>query len=61
MIVMLSRLPFNFEMIKKVILARETTMSLIDFRAQLIGAEISIESRMHSLSTSMSTMVVQGE
>ncbi|TQE14352.1 hypothetical protein C1H46_000271 [Malus baccata] len=61
MIVVLYGLPVEFEMIKTVILARETTMSLKDFRAQLLGAEASIETRMHSLSSSMAAMVMQGE
>ncbi|CAN6581473.1 unnamed protein product [Malus baccata var. baccata] len=61
MIVVLSGLPVEFEVIKTIILARETSMSLKDFRAQLLGAEASIETRMHSLSSSMAAMVVQGE
>lgn len=35
-------------------------MSLKDFRAHLLGAEASIDSRMQSLSNSMSAMYVQG-
>lgn len=38
----LSRLPLEFEMIKIVILAIETPISMKDFRAQLLGAEGSI-------------------
>lgn len=46
MIVVLSRLPTEYEMIQIVILVRDTSMSLKDFRAQIFGAEASIESRM---------------
>lgn len=61
MIVVLSGLSANFEMIKTMILARETIMSLKYFRARLLGVEASIETQMNSLSSTMSTMVVQGE
>lgn len=57
MIVLLSRLPVDFKMIKTMILARETIMSLKDFRIQLLGAK----TRMHLLSSFMTSMVVQGE
>ncbi|XP_070668232.1 uncharacterized protein [Malus domestica] len=60
-IAVLSGLPADFEMIKTVILARDSPISLKDFQAQLLVAEGSIESRMHSLSISMSAMVVQGK
>ncbi|KAM2515407.1 hypothetical protein ACFX1W_027654 [Malus domestica] len=60
-IAVLFGLPADFEMIKTVILARDSPMSLKDFQAQLLVAEGSIESRMHSLSISMSAMVVQGK
>lgn len=43
-------------MIKTVILARETPISLKDFRAQLLGAEGSIKSKLNTLSNSMSAM-----
>ncbi|XP_048431545.1 uncharacterized protein LOC125473159 [Pyrus x bretschneideri] len=59
-IAVLSGLPTNFEVIKTVILARDSTMSLKDFRAHLLGVEASIELRMQSLSNSMSAMNVQG-
>lgn len=58
-IVALFGLPSEFEMIRIVILARETSISMIDFRAQLLGAEASIESRVHSLSQSISAMSAQ--
>lgn len=61
LIVVLSGLPPEFEMIKTVILARDSTISYKDLRAQLLGVEASIESRMKSLSTSMAAMYVQGE
>ncbi|TQD97826.1 hypothetical protein C1H46_016521 [Malus baccata] len=48
-------------MIKIVILARDSTISYKDLRAQLLGAEASIESRMKSLRTYMAAMYVQGE
>ncbi|TQD74848.1 hypothetical protein C1H46_039636 [Malus baccata] len=60
-IAVFSGLPADFEMIKTVILVRDFPMSIKDFRAQLLVAEGSIESRMHSLSSSMSAMVVQGQ
>ncbi|KAM1175312.1 hypothetical protein ACFX19_028331 [Malus domestica] len=55
----LSGLPSEFETIRTVILARDTSISLIDFRAQLLGAEVSIESRVQSLSQSLSALSVQ--
>ncbi|KAM2404193.1 hypothetical protein ACFXTH_031537 [Malus domestica] len=57
----LSGLPHEFEMIKTVILARDSPISYKDLRAQLLGAEANIESRMKSLSTTMATMYVHGE
>ncbi|TQD98797.1 hypothetical protein C1H46_015612 [Malus baccata] len=48
-------------MIKIVLLAWNSPISYKDLRAQLLGAEASIESRMKSLSTSMVAMYVQGE
>ncbi|CAN6700355.1 unnamed protein product [Malus baccata var. baccata] len=56
----LSGLPPKFEMIKTVILARDTPISMKDFRAQLIGVEGNIESRLITLSSSMAAMYVQG-
>ncbi|KAM1241102.1 hypothetical protein ACFX2J_046339 [Malus domestica] len=56
----LSGLPSEFETIRTVILARDTPISLTDFRAQLLGAEASIESRVQSLSQSLAAMSVQG-
>lgn len=56
----LSGLPSEFEMIRTVILAQETPISLIDFRAQLLRVEASIESRVHSLSQPISAMSIQG-
>lgn len=58
-IVALSGLPSEFEMIRIIILARETSISMTDFRAQLLGAEASIESRVHSLSQSISAISAQ--
>lgn len=56
----LSGLPTEFEMIKTVILARETPISLKIFRAQLLGVEGSIKSKLNTLSNLMSAMYVQG-
>lgn len=56
----LSGLPLEFETIKIIILARDTPISMTDFRAQLLGAEATIESRIQSLSQSISAMSVQG-
>ncbi|KAM1385104.1 hypothetical protein PS2_031265 [Malus domestica] len=61
LIAVLSGLPPEFEMIKTVILARDSPISYKDLRAQLLGAEANIESRMKSLSTTMATMYVHGE
>ncbi|KAM1429930.1 hypothetical protein ACFX2I_046067 [Malus domestica] len=61
LIAVLSGLRPEFEMIKIVILARDSPISYKDLRAQLLGVEASIELRMKSLSTSMATMYVQGE
>lgn len=61
LIAVLFGLPPEFEMIKIVILARDSTISYKDLRAQLLRAEVSIESRMKSLSTYMAVMYVQGE
>ncbi|CAN6677669.1 unnamed protein product [Malus baccata var. baccata] len=57
----ISGLPPEFEVIKTVILARDSCISLKDFRAQLLGAERYIESRMTNLTTSMFALCVQGE
>ncbi|XP_050153876.1 uncharacterized protein LOC126628286 isoform X1 [Malus sylvestris] len=56
----LSGLPSEFETIRTIILARDTPISLTDFRAQLLGAEASVESRVQSLSQSLAAMSVQG-
>ncbi|XP_009367293.2 N66 matrix protein-like [Pyrus x bretschneideri] len=61
MIDVLSGLPVEFEMIRTMILARDTTLSLKDFRAQLLVAEGSIESKMQSLLSFIAAMCVQGE
>ena len=60
-IVVLSGLPAELEVIRTVILARDTLISLKDFRAQLLVAEGSIESKMQSLSSSVAAMCVQGQ
>ncbi|KAM1515338.1 hypothetical protein PS2_014146 [Malus domestica] len=48
-------------MIKTVILARDTPIYLKDFRAQLLSAELTIESRISSLTGSMSAMYMNGD
>lgn len=61
MITVLFGLPADFEMIRTMILTRDTALSLNDFKAQFLVAEGSIESKMQSLTSSMATMYVQGE
>lgn len=60
-IAMLSGLSAEFEMIKIVILTRDKSMSLKDFKVQLLVAEGSIKPIMHSMTSSMAGMYVQGE
>ncbi|KAM2435265.1 hypothetical protein PS1_025240 [Malus domestica] len=57
----LSSLPLEFDVVKTVILARDTLINLKDFRAQLLSAEATIESRITSLTASMVAMHVQGD
>ncbi|XP_050120544.1 uncharacterized protein LOC126597757 [Malus sylvestris] len=59
-IAVLTGLPTEFEMIKTVILARETPISMKDFRAQLLSAEGTIDSRIQSVTSCMSAMYVNG-
>lgn len=54
----LSGLPSDYDMIRTVILARDSPITLKEFRAQLIGAEKNIEARMQSLVHSMAAMYV---
>ncbi|KAM2715814.1 hypothetical protein EV2_045370 [Malus domestica] len=61
LIAVLSGLPPEFEMIKTVILAQDSPISYKDLRAQLLGAEANIESRMKSLSKTMAAIYVHGE
>lgn len=56
----LSGLPSDYDMIRIVILARDTLITLEEFRAQLVGAEKSVEARMKSLVHSMAVMYVNG-
>lgn len=56
----LTGLPVEFDMIRTVVLAKETPISLKEFKAQLLGAEKTIEAKMHSLVQSMATMYVNG-
>ncbi|KAM1191969.1 hypothetical protein ACFX2G_012596 [Malus domestica] len=59
-IAVLTGLPTEFEMIKTVILARETPISMKDFRVQLLSAEGTIDARIQSVTSSMSAMYVNG-
>ncbi|XP_048423743.1 uncharacterized protein LOC125469834 [Pyrus x bretschneideri] len=52
----LTGLPTDFDMIQIVILARETPITLKEFRAQLLGAEKNLETRMQSLVHTMAAM-----
>ncbi|CAN6581481.1 unnamed protein product [Malus baccata var. baccata] len=61
MIAVLSGLPPEFEVIKTVILARDTFISLKDFRAQLMGVEAALETKMNTLAGTMSAMYMNGE
>ncbi|KAM2069153.1 hypothetical protein FF1_000705 [Malus domestica] len=56
----LSGLPSEFDVVKTVILAKETSIPLKDFKAQLIGAELTIEARINTLTSGMAAMYVQG-
>ncbi|XP_050141048.1 uncharacterized protein LOC126616999 [Malus sylvestris] len=60
-IAVLTGLPQEFDMIRIVILARETPISLKDFRAQLLSAELTIESRVSALTGSMVAMYMNGD
>ncbi|CAN6694328.1 unnamed protein product [Malus baccata var. baccata] len=57
----LSGLPPEFDIVKTVVLARETSIPLKDFRAQLIGVEYVMESRVTTLASGMAAMYVQGD
>ncbi|KAB2605268.1 hypothetical protein D8674_004985 [Pyrus ussuriensis x Pyrus communis] len=57
----LTGLPSDYDMIRTVILAQDSTITLKEFRAQLIGAEKTIETRMQSLVQSMSAMYVNAQ
>lgn len=61
MIAVLVGLPLEFEVIKTIILAGDTSISLKDFRAQLIGVEGFLETKMNTLAGTMSAMCVNGE
>nr|XP_028957090.1 uncharacterized protein LOC103433660 isoform X1 [Malus domestica] len=56
----LTGLPADFDTIRIVVLARDTPISLKEFRAQLLGAEKIIEARMQSLVHSMAAMYGNG-
>ncbi|CAN6726303.1 unnamed protein product [Malus baccata var. baccata] len=60
-IAVLSGLPPEYEVIKTIILARDTSISLKDFRAQLIGVEGSLETRLTNIAGTMSAMYVRGD
>lgn len=48
-IAVLTGLPSEYDTIRTVIFARESSITLKEFRAQLIGVDKSIEARMYSL------------
>ncbi|XP_050128477.1 uncharacterized protein LOC126605156 [Malus sylvestris] len=52
----LTGLPTDFDMIRTVFLVRETPITLKEFRAQLLGAEKNLETRMQSLVHTMAAM-----
>ncbi|KAM2987967.1 hypothetical protein FF2_008064 [Malus domestica] len=54
----LTGLPSDYDMIRTVILARDSPITLKEFRAQLIAAEKNIETRVHSLVQNMAAMYV---
>ncbi|XP_021818566.1 uncharacterized protein LOC110760573 [Prunus avium] len=53
----LNGLPQDYDMIRIVLFARDSTIGLTDLRAQLLNAERQVEIRMHALSHSMSAMM----
>ncbi|KAM1422622.1 hypothetical protein ACFX2I_004733 [Malus domestica] len=56
----LAGLPKEYGTIRTVILARESSISLKEFRAQLLGAEREIEGEINALSQNLSALYVQG-
>lgn len=54
----LTGLPSDYDMICTVILARDSPITLKEFRAQLLGVEKTIETRVHSLVQNMAAMYV---
>ncbi|XP_048438049.1 uncharacterized protein LOC125476231 [Pyrus x bretschneideri] len=52
----LTGLPPDFDMIRTVILARDTPITLKEFQAQLLGAEKNLETRMQSLVHTMAAI-----
>ncbi|KAB2607785.1 hypothetical protein D8674_010953 [Pyrus ussuriensis x Pyrus communis] len=57
----LAGLPAEFNMIRTVIVARETPISLKEFRAQLLAAERTAEDSQSTMNFPMSAMYCQGE
>lgn len=60
MIAGLASLPMEYGVIRTIILARESSITLKEFRAQLLGAEREIEGEINVLSQSLSAMYIQG-
>lgn len=56
----LASLPKEYAIIRTVILAKDSTLTLKEFRAQLLGAEKEIEPEINSLSQSLFALYVQG-
>lgn len=59
-IVALAGLPREYAIIRTIIFARESSISLKEFRAQLLNTERDIEFMENTLSTFMAAMYVQG-
>ncbi|KAB2630096.1 hypothetical protein D8674_007615 [Pyrus ussuriensis x Pyrus communis] len=60
MIAGLAGLPREYGVIRTVILARESTLTLKEFRALLLGTEREIEGEMNTLTQNLSALYVQG-
>ncbi|CAN6675772.1 unnamed protein product [Malus baccata var. baccata] len=56
----LAGLPKEFSVIRTIILARESAITLKEFRAQLLGAEKEIDGELNLVSQNMSALYVNG-
>ncbi|KAM1097340.1 hypothetical protein ACFX15_014265 [Malus domestica] len=57
----LSGLPPKFDIVKTIVLAREISIPLKDFKAQLIGVESAIEAKVTTLASGRAAMYIQGD